>query len=78
MPEAVYSTASLRESNAQTFQSMAGKLDSSLLHGLDSMGYQFMTPVQQKVLGELPTFRSDCLVQAKTGESSATACCTNY
>lgn len=26
-----------------------------------------MTPVQQKVLTELPTFQSDCLVQAKTG-----------
>ena len=26
-----------------------------------------MTPVQQKVLTELPNFNADCLVQAKTG-----------
>lgn len=32
-----------------------------------------MTPVQQKVLNELPTFESDCLVQAKTGTGKTLA-----
>ncbi|KAF2200870.1 DEAD-domain-containing protein [Delitschia confertaspora ATCC 74209] len=37
------------------------------------MGYDFMTPVQQKVLAELPTLSSDCLVQAKTGTGKTIA-----
>ena len=32
-----------------------------------------MTPVQHKVLSELPTYRSDCLVQAKTGTGKTLA-----
>lgn len=32
-----------------------------------------MTPVQQKVLSELPDFRADCLVQAKTGTGKTIA-----
>ena len=32
-----------------------------------------MTPVQQKVLTELPDFRADCLVQAKTGTGKTIA-----
>ena len=32
-----------------------------------------MTPVQQKVLTELPSFKSDCLVQAKTGTGKTIA-----
>lgn len=67
MPSAVYSTASLRDDNAQPYKTMTGKLDASLLTGLQSMGFEYMTPVQNKVLTELPTFRTDCLVQAKTG-----------
>lgn len=32
-----------------------------------------MTPVQQKVLTEMPSFKSDCLVQAKTGTGKTIA-----
>ena len=73
MPQAVYSTASLKESRAQPYQSMAGKLDVSLLRALEVMGFEYMTPVQSKVLTELPNFRSDCLVQAKTGTGKTVA-----
>jgi ATP-dependent RNA helicase MSS116 len=52
---------------------MAGKLDPRLLKALDVMGFTFMTPVQQRVLTELPNWRSDCLVQAKTGTGKTLA-----
>lgn len=73
MPEAVYSTASLKESNAQSYKTMAGKLNASLLKSLDVMGFEYMTPVQSKVITELPNSRSDCLVQAKTGTGKTIA-----
>ena len=73
MAQAVYSTASLRESNAQEFRSLDGKLNPGLLKSLASMGYEYMTPVQSKVLSDLPDFRSDCLVQAKTGTGKTIA-----
>ena len=73
MPGAVYSTASLEESHAQPYQSLTGKLNVSLLRALDVMGFRYMTPVQSKVLTELPTFRTDCLVQAKTGTGKTVA-----
>lgn len=60
-------------SDAQPYSSMAGKLDPRLLQALNVMGFQYMTPVQQRVLTELPTFRSDCLVQAKTGTGKTLA-----
>ena len=59
--------------NAQPFSSMEGKLDHHLLEALESMKFDFMTPVQSKVLGELPSLNSDCLVQAKTGTGKTTA-----
>lgn len=34
---------------------------------------RYLTPVQLKVLSELPNFRSDCLVQAKTGTGKTLA-----
>lgn len=55
------------------YSTMAGKLDSSLLQSLNSMGYNLMTPVQERVLTELPNWRSDCLVQAKTGTGKTLA-----
>ncbi|KAJ5894327.1 hypothetical protein N7495_006018 [Penicillium taxi] len=61
------------EKDAQPYSSMAGKLDNRLLKGLDVMGFEFMTPVQQRVLNELPDWRSDCLVQAKTGTGKTLA-----
>jgi ATP-dependent RNA helicase MSS116 len=73
MAEAMYSTASLKESCAQEYKTMAGKLNASLLKALDVMGFEYMTPVQSKVLSELPTFKSDCLVQAKTGTGKTCA-----
>lgn len=55
------------------FSSFANLLDPSLLAGLDKMGFQLMSPVQQKVLTELPSLSSDCLVQAKTGTGKTAA-----
>lgn len=58
---------------AQLYATMAGKLDSKLLQALNVMGFTFMTPVQHRVLTELPNWRSDCLVQAKTGTGKTLA-----
>lgn len=52
---------------------MSGLLDARLLKALDVMGFKTMTPVQQIVLTKLPNFRSDCLVQAKTGTGKTAA-----
>jgi ATP-dependent RNA helicase MSS116 len=60
-------------SDAQPWQSMKGGLNAQLLRGLEGMGYQCMTPVQHKVLSELPTLQSDCVVQAKTGTGKTIA-----
>jgi len=73
MADTVYSSASLKESNAQLFNSMAGRVHPELLQGLEAMGFEYMTPVQSKVLTELPNFKSDCLVQAKTGTGKTVA-----
>ncbi|KAF2212116.1 hypothetical protein CERZMDRAFT_98030 [Cercospora zeae-maydis SCOH1-5] len=59
--------------DAQPWRSMQGRLNDGLLRGLAAMGYEYMTPVQQKVLTELPSFDSDCLVQAKTGTGKTIA-----
>jgi ATP-dependent RNA helicase MSS116 len=64
--KAMYST-SAGSGEAKPYSDMAGTLDPALLNGLDKMGFQFMSPVQQKVLTELPSITSDCIVQAKTG-----------
>ena len=73
MAAAVYSTASLRESHAQPYTSMTGKIHPQLLRALQVMGFEYMTPVQSKVLTELPSLTSDCLVQAKTGTGKTVA-----
>lgn len=54
-----FTTSSLKAANAQSFSSLQGKLHPSLLAGLDAMGFEYMTPVQKKVLGELPSFNGD-------------------
>ncbi|KAE8330241.1 ATP-dependent RNA helicase mss116, mitochondrial [Aspergillus sergii] len=58
---------------AQPYATMAGKLDSKLLQALKVMEFEYMTPVQHRVLTELPSWRSDCLVQAKTGTGKTLA-----
>ncbi|KAL4908184.1 hypothetical protein BDW74DRAFT_147013 [Aspergillus multicolor] len=55
------------------YSSMAGKLDQKLLQALESMGFEHMSPVQHQVLTTLPDWRSDCLVQAKTGTGKTVA-----
>lgn len=64
---ALYSSATLKAANAQPYSSMKGILDPMLLMALKDMDFEYMTPVQSKVLGGLPSLQSDCLVQAKTG-----------
>lgn len=54
-----FTTSSLKAANAQSFSSLQGKLHPSLLAGLDAMGFEYMTSVQKKVLGELPSFNGD-------------------
>lgn len=58
---------------AKPYASLAGKLDNNLLKALDVMGFASMTPVQERVLTGLPSWRSDCLVQAKTGTGKTLA-----
>jgi ATP-dependent RNA helicase MSS116 len=70
--KAMYSTSS-GNAEAKRFSEMAGTLDKSLLQSLDKMGFEFMSPVQQKVLTELPNITSDCIVQAKTGTGKTVA-----
>lgn len=57
----------------QPYSLMAGKLDQKLLQALQVMGFDRMTPVQHRVLTELPSWHSDCLVQAKTGTGKTLA-----
>ncbi|KAF2811032.1 DEAD-domain-containing protein [Mytilinidion resinicola] len=73
MSEAVYSTETLKEAHAQPYRSLEGKVNPSFLKALDKMGYEYMTPVQHKVLTALPSYSSDCLVQAKTGTGKTIA-----
>ncbi|KAF2084142.1 DEAD-domain-containing protein [Saccharata proteae CBS 121410] len=60
-------------SEGQPFASMQGKLHPDLLAALNQLGYETMSPVQSRVLNELPTFKDDCLVQAKTGTGKTIA-----
>jgi len=55
------------------YSAMEGKLDKGLLAGVKGLGFEYMSPVQHKVLTELPTLSSDCLVQAKTGTGKTAA-----
>ncbi|OAL02684.1 ATP-dependent RNA helicase MSS116, mitochondrial [Phaeosphaeriaceae sp. SRC1lsM3a] len=68
----MYST-SAGDATAKPFSELSGKLDKALLDGVDKMGFEFMSPVQQKVLTELPSLSSDCVVQAKTGTGKTVA-----
>ncbi|KAF2424512.1 P-loop containing nucleoside triphosphate hydrolase protein [Tothia fuscella] len=73
MSDAVYDTKTLKESNAKTFNSLGNKLQAPFLEALNDMGYEYMTPVQEKVLTQLPSNSSECLVQAKTGTGKTIA-----
>lgn len=64
-PQAVYSTTTLQDAGAPTFKSMQGKLDTCILKALESMQYEYMTPVQSKVLTTLPSLRSDWWVSTR-------------
>lgn len=56
---ALYTSETLKAANAPSFGTMHGRLDPELLHALREMKFDFMTPVQEKVMNELPTLRSD-------------------
>ena len=56
---ALYTSESLKAANAQPYSSMEGKLDPMLLQALKDMKFDFMTPVQSKVLSGLPSLKSD-------------------
>lgn len=55
------------------FSEMKDILHPGLLQGVDDMGFKYMSSVQEKVLTELPSLSSDCLVQAKTGTGKTAA-----
>lgn len=57
--QAVYSTSSLKQADAMPFKRLTGKLDPGILKALDAMQYEYMTPVQEKVLNSLPSLRTD-------------------
>ena len=59
--------------DAMRYASMAGRLDQRLLANAKAIGFEFMSPPQQAVLTQLPNYRSDCLVQAKTGTGKTAA-----
>jgi hypothetical protein len=56
---AVYSTSSLKLANAMPFNSLTNKLDAGILKALNEMEYEYMTPVQEKVLSSMPSLRTD-------------------
>ncbi|KAL5335845.1 P-loop containing nucleoside triphosphate hydrolase protein [Aspergillus crustosus] len=58
---------------ALPYSHLAGKLHPKLLQALNVLGFNLMTPVQQSVLTERSDWRSDCLVQAKTGTGKTLA-----
>lgn len=58
----MHTTGFLRSVDPLPFSCMKGKLDSALLEGLDAMGLKVMTPVQNKVLNDLPSLKSDWFV----------------
>ncbi|KAH9831906.1 helicase superfamily c-terminal domain [Teratosphaeria destructans] len=68
-----FSTTLPVEQMGGLYKSMTGKLQQPLLKALEVKGYQYMSPVQERVLTELPDFRADCLVQAKTGTGKTIA-----
>lgn len=50
----------IKASDAKTYDSMEGKIDGSLLAAIkDVMGFEYMTPVQDKVLNGLPSLKTD-------------------
>ena len=59
--------------NKVPYADMKGRLQPELLRAIEVMGYSHMSPVQYKVLSELPSFTDDCLVQAKTGTGKTLA-----
>lgn len=59
MSRIIHTSASLKSANALPISTLQGKVDSSLMEGLDGMGFEYMTPVQSQVMNGLPTFRSD-------------------
>lgn len=54
-----HTSASLKAADAPPFSSLHGLLDPALLKGLDNMGYEYMTPVQSRVLKSLRHLRND-------------------
>lgn len=59
---ALYTSESLKANDAPTYASLKGKVNPGLLQSLQEMKYEFMTPVQSKVMAELPTMQSDWYV----------------
>lgn len=56
---ALYTSESLKAANALPYSYMEGTLDPMLLQALKDMNFDFMTPVQSKVLAGLPSLKSD-------------------
>lgn len=65
--------APLIRPDAQLFANLSGRIDSRLLKALEAMHFVHLTPVQQLVISQLPSYRSDCLVRAKTGTGKTVA-----
>ncbi|KAL4882076.1 DEAD box ATP-dependent RNA helicase [Aspergillus karnatakaensis] len=66
-------TNSAQNAGPLPYSALEGKIHPKLLKATEVMNYDLMTPVQQRVLTELPNLRSDLLVQAKTGTGKTVA-----
>ena len=62
---ALYTSESLEAANAPTFSTLKEQLDPGLLQSLREMKFDFMTPVQSKVMSEMPTMHSDWYVLSR-------------
>ncbi len=56
---ALYTSETLKAASAPPFGTLQGKLDPALLQALRELKFDFMTPVQEKVMNELPGLDSD-------------------
>lgn len=58
-PYTFHTSASLKAADAPPFRTLHGLLDPALLKGLDDMGFEYMTPVQSRVLKGLTHLKND-------------------
>lgn len=71
---ALYTSETLRAANAPSFSTLQGKVDPALLQALQEMKFDYMTPVQAKVLSDLPRMNSDWYAFSPQTNGEYTSC----